>query len=89
MFESINVNFQIKDIVTSVDTKVNVGDKVRCNAWLLDESAKIPYLVSNHWCENQSVTDNSSVRDRILGMPEVEDLQVNLDCYLPSMCIEY
>ena len=72
----MNFNFQIKDIVTSDNTKVNAGDKVRCNAWLLDESAKIPYLVSNLWCEHQNVTDNSSVRDRILGMPDVEDLQV-------------
>ena len=73
---SIIVNFQIKDIVNSDNSKINVGDKVRCNAWLLDESAKIPYLVSNLWSEHQNVTDNSSVRDRILGMPDVEDLQV-------------
>ena len=73
---SITINFQIKDIVNSDNSKINVGDKVRCNAWLLDESAKIPYLVSNLWSEHQNVTDNSSVRDRILGMPDVEDLQV-------------
>ena len=32
-------------------TKLCQGSLVRCNAWLLDEGAKIPYLVSNLWPE--------------------------------------
>lgn len=35
-------------------TKLSLGCQVRCNAWLLDEAAKIPYLVSNLWPEEVS-----------------------------------
>ena len=43
---------QSKDAVSV--TKLSLGTLVRCNAWLLDEAAKIPYLVSNLWPEEVS-----------------------------------
>ena len=43
---------QSKDAVSV--TKLSIGTLVRCNAWLLDEAAKIPYLVSNLWPEEVS-----------------------------------
>ena len=43
---------QSKDAVSV--TKLCLGSQVRCNAWLLDEAAKIPYLVSNLWPEEVS-----------------------------------
>ena len=48
---------------------------MRCNAWLLDEAAKIPYLVSTVWPENYLPVKKP---DRILGMPDFKDMQVML-----------
>ena len=56
--------------------KLVEGEKVRCNAWLLDDSAKIPYLVSTLWSEGTNV--DSQVLDKIMGMPDVESMQVRL-----------
>merc|ERR1719419_1614734 len=71
--------FQAKDILMkygegSLSERLPVGSRVKCNAWLLDESAKIPYLVSTIWTEGTDVP-NSAV-DKILGMPEVPDMQM-------------
>ena len=49
-------------------------DRVRCSAWLLDQQAKIPYLVSTLWQENHQ--PDRKVVDRILGMPDYKDMQV-------------
>ena len=53
--------------------RLRPGDRVRCNAWLLDEDAKIPYLVSTFWPENYQPAKKP---DRILGMPDFKDMQV-------------
>ena len=50
------------------------GDRVRCNAWLLDQEAKIPYLVSTVWPENYQPERKP---DRILGMPDFKDMEVS------------
>ena len=47
---------------------------MKCNAWLLDESAKIPYLVSSLWVGADRV--DGRVKDRILGSPDTGDMQV-------------
>ena len=54
--------------------RLREGDRVRCNAWLLDEEARIPYLVSTLWQERHQPDDR--VVDRILGTPAMEDYEV-------------
>ena len=54
--------------------RLREGDRVRCNAWLLDGEARIPYLISTIWQENEKPDDR--VVDRILGMPDMEDYKV-------------
>ena len=68
------LNFQIKDVVPSSRGNLQIGAVLKCNAWLLDENAKIPYLVSSLWTEGDSI--DSHVRDKILGMPQREAMEV-------------
>merc|ERR1712098_5196 len=78
----------IRDAVVSGGGKLVEGDKVRCNAWLLDDATKIPYLVSTLWSEGSNV--DSQILDKIMGMPDVESMQVyhklsrDLSWMLPS-----
>ena len=60
----------------SGNVRLRERDRVRCNAWLLDQQAKIPYLVSTVWQEKQQPEDK--MVDRILGMPDYKDMQVRL-----------
>ena len=72
--------FQAKDVVagpeggTGLGEKLPLGSKVRCNAWLLDEAAKIPYLVSTAWQDRAEYP--ASAVDKILGMPAMADMEV-------------
>merc|ERR1712128_106119 len=50
------------------------GSRVKCNAWLLDDTAKIPYLVSTIWTGGTEVP--TAAVDKILGMPSLSDMQM-------------
>ena len=63
----------MKDLLSNGE-RLRPGDQVRCNAWLLDKDAKIPYLVSTVWPENYRPEKKP---DRILGMPDLKDMQVS------------
>lgn len=56
--------------------KLKEGDRVRCNAWLLDQAAKIPYLVSTVW--QDSLQPDDSMINKILDMPDYEDMEVTI-----------
>ena len=62
----------MKDLLSNGE-RLRPGDRVRCNAWLLDQEAKIPYLVSTVWPETYRPEKKP---DRILGMPDYKDMQV-------------
>ena len=71
--------FQAKDVITkytegSLSERLPTGSRVKCNAWLLDETAKIPYLVSTIWTEGTEVP--TTAVDKILGMPGIPDMQM-------------
>ena len=71
--------FQGKDVISkyshgSLSERLPTGSRVRCNAWLLDESAKIPYLVSTIWTEGTEVP--TTAVDKILGMPDIPDMKM-------------
>lgn len=71
--------FQAKDVITkytdgSLSERIPTGSRVKCNAWLLDDTAKIPYLVSTIWTEGTEVP--TAAVDKILGMPSISDMQM-------------
>ena len=66
--------FQTKDCAAMSSSSLRVGTQVRCNAWLLDEAAKIPYLVSTQWRDGGQV--ERATLERIQGMPDMADMQV-------------
>ena len=70
--------FRARDLVTrkeggSLGERLPVGSRVKCHCWLLDEVAKVPYLASVVWTEGVEVP--REVVDRILGLPDREDME--------------
>ena len=70
--------FRARDLVArkengTLGERLPVGSRVKCNCWLLDEVAKVPYLASVVWTEGAEVP--REVVDRILGLPDREDME--------------
>ena len=70
--------FRARDLVTrkeggTLGERLPVGSRVKCNCWLLDEVAKVPYLASVVWTEGAEVA--KEVVDKILGLPDREDME--------------
>ena len=70
--------FRARDLVTRKEggtfrERLPVGSRVKCNCWLLDEVAKVPYLASVVWTEGAEVP--REVADKILGLPDREDME--------------
>ena len=70
--------FRARDLVTRKEggtfrERLPVGSRVKCNCWLLDEVAKVPYLASVVWTEGAEVP--REVADKVLGLPDREDME--------------
>ena len=70
--------FRARDLVARKENgtlmeRLPLGSRVKCNCWLLDEVAKVPYLASVVWTEGAEVP--REVVDRILGLPDREDME--------------
>ena len=91
----VNCLFTRKDIATplrrdKLSAEVSYDSQYRVNAWLMNNTLKIPYMASTVWLEGMQSNMPSYVAQKILGQPSPEDINLytslasNLAWNLPS-----